>query len=149
MTASTLADISVVICAYTMDRWAELRAAVESLRRQSAPPREIVVVVDHNPALLDHARAELPGVTTMANAGPRGLSGARNSGVAASRGALVAFMDEDARAAPDWLARLAAGYADPCALGVGGAILPLWSDGRPGWFPDEFAWVVGCTYRGM
>ncbi len=40
MTASTLADISVVICAYTMDRWAELRAAVESLRRQSAPPRD-------------------------------------------------------------------------------------------------------------
>jgi hypothetical protein len=34
-------------------------------------------------------------------------------------------------------------------LGVGGAIVPVWAAGRPGWFPEEFDWVVGCTYRGM
>jgi hypothetical protein len=33
--------------------------------------------------------------------------------------------------------------------GVGGAIEPWWATGRPGWFPGEFDWVVGCTYRGM
>ncbi len=58
-------------------------------------------------------------------------------------------MDEDAVAAPDWLAQLSAGYADPRVVGVGGAINPMWLDGRPAWFPDEFLWVVGCTYRGM
>jgi len=33
-------------------------------------------------------------------------------------------------------------------VGVGGAIEPLWQQRRPGWFPTEFDWVVGCTYRG-
>jgi hypothetical protein len=58
-------------------------------------------------------------------------------------------MDEDAMAHPDWLASLAAGFANQQILGVGGAILPWWLSGRPDWFPEEFDWVVGCTYRGM
>ena len=41
-------DISVVICAYTEDRWDDLVAAVASVQGQSESPREIVVVVDHN-----------------------------------------------------------------------------------------------------
>jgi hypothetical protein len=44
---------------------------------------------------------------------------------------------------------LAAGYSDERVLGVGGAIEPLWLGTRPNWFPDEFQWVVGCTYKGM
>ncbi len=55
-------DISVVICAYTESRWRELTEAVESMHRQTLAPREIYVVVDHNPALLERARATLPGV---------------------------------------------------------------------------------------
>jgi hypothetical protein len=58
-------------------------------------------------------------------------------------------MDEDAIAAPDWLAQLQNGYRDPDVIGVGGSILPMWLGGRPAWFPEEFNWVVGCTYRGM
>ncbi len=34
-------------------------------------------------------------------------------------------------------------------IGVGGAIEPVWLEGRPAWFPEEFDWVVGCTYHGM
>ncbi len=43
----------------------------------------------------------------------QGLSGARNSGVAACGGEVVAFLDDDAFAAPDWLERLAEAYRDP------------------------------------
>ncbi|MEO5574739.1 MAG: glycosyltransferase family 2 protein, partial [Gaiellaceae bacterium] len=32
---------------------------------------------------------------------------------------------------------------------VGGGVEPHWLAGRPRAFPDEFQWVVGCTYRGM
>lgn len=142
-------DVSVIVCAYTEDRWNDLVAAVESLRRQVVPPREIILVVDHNPALLERARARFLEIAIVENGGRRGLADARNSGVAAARGAIVAFLDDDASAAPDWTAQLLAGYADPGVVGVGGDIAPRWQQERPAWFPREFDWVVGCTYRGM
>lgn len=142
-------DVSVVICAYTGERWDHLVAAVTSVQRQSVPPREIIVVVDNNPGLLDRARRELTDARVVHNRPPPGLSGARNTGVAAARGKLVAFLDDDAVAAPDWLDWLTAPCADPGVLGTGGAVAPLWPSGRPAWFPAEFDWVVGCSYRGL
>jgi glycosyltransferase involved in cell wall biosynthesis len=144
-----LLDISVVICAYTEERWDDLVAAVHSVQRQDVPPQQIIVVIDHNPVLLERARSCLSDAVVIENREARGLSGARNSGVAAAQGAIVAFIDEDASAAPDWLIHLSAGYHNPHVLGVGGAIEPVWQDGRPSWFPVEFDWVVGCSYRGM
>ena len=67
-------DVSVIICAYTEARWHDLVAAVESLRRQSKPPREIIVVVDHNRRLLERVRADLPDVVVVESSGPQGLS---------------------------------------------------------------------------
>lgn len=142
-------SISVVICAYTQRRWEELVAAVASVRRQTPPAAQIIVSVDHNAALLERVSHDLPGVVVTANLERRGLSGARNSGVACATGEVVAFLDDDAVAGPDWLAWLGAGYERPDVLGVGGAIEPLWTTGRPRCFPEEFDWVVGCTYRGM
>src|SRR5581483_12443163 len=75
--------------------------------------------------------------------------GARNTGVSVATGSVCAFLDDDAEAAPDWLAWLVKAYADKDVLGVGGAIEPAWQDRRPEWFPEEFDWVVGCSYRGM
>jgi len=142
-------DISVVVCAYTDDRWHALVEAIESIRNQTVQPREVIVVVDHNPALLEKVQKNLPGVAGIENHQPRGLAGARNSGVEASSGKVIAFMDEDAVAEPDWLERLDEGYTNPQVIGVGGAIVPLWTGAPPGWLPPEFHWVVGCTYRGM
>lgn len=142
-------SLSVVICAYTEERWDDLSAAVESVRAQDTPPMETLVLIDHNPPLADRARLSLPGVLVVENREARGLSGARNTGVAAARGDVVAFLDDDAIAAPDWLRYLMAPYADPLVYGVGGAIEPAWVAGRPPWLPEEFDWVVGCTYRGM
>jgi hypothetical protein len=45
--------------------------------------------------------------------------------------------------------QLSQGFHDPQVFGVGGAIVPVWPVARPGWFPPEFDWVVGCTYLGM
>jgi glucosyl-dolichyl phosphate glucuronosyltransferase len=142
-------DISVVICAHTEARWEQLARAVASLRSQRLIPREILVVIDHNLALADRAYHQLPGARVIENGQRRGISGARNSGVAAARGAIIAFLDDDATAAPDWLEQLLAGYSSPNVLGVGGAIEPQWHSRRPRWFPEEFDWVVGCTYLGM
>jgi hypothetical protein len=62
---------------------------------------------------------------------------------------VVAFMDDDAVADRDWLRTLLEHYRDPRVIGVGGAVVPRWECGRPRAFPEEFDWVVGCTYRGM
>jgi GT2 family glycosyltransferase len=141
--------VSVVVCAYADRRWDDLVAAVASAAAQTVAPLETVVVVDHNPALLDRVRERLPGVRAIGNDDVRGLSGARNSGVAVAQGEVVAFLDDDAVAEPDWLARLLGPYADPAVIGVGGAVEPLWERRRPRFMPDEFDWVVGCSYRGM
>ncbi|MGN6258159.1 MAG: glycosyltransferase [Solirubrobacterales bacterium] len=141
--------ISVVICAYTRDRLEVLSEAVDSLRAQTLPPHEVVLVIDHAPELLEEARERWPDLEVVPNRERRGLSGARNSGVAEASGEVVAFLDDDAIAAPDWLARLAAAYADPNVLGAGGTVRPRWVEGKPGWFPPEFDWVVGCTHSGM
>jgi GT2 family glycosyltransferase len=142
-------SVSVVICTYADRRWAQLRAAVSSAQEQTRPPGEVVVVVDHNEELEARARHQLTGATVVANRGPRGLSGARNTGVEASSGGIVAFIDDDAVADPDWLAQLTAPFEAPDVMVAGGLVIPEWSAGRPRWFPEEFDWVVGCTYRGM
>ena len=154
--------ISVVICVFTERRWDDILAAVASVRRQSRPAHEIVVVVDHNPALQARLTAELaaqgPGtragehatpVSVVANQQPRGLSGGKNTGVAVATGDVIAFLDDDAVAERDWLRYLAGSYADDEVAGVGGLTLPSWDTARPSWFPEEFDWVVGCNYRGM
>nr|WP_306314147.1 glycosyltransferase family 2 protein [Streptomyces hydrogenans] len=142
-------SLTVVVCAYTLDRWDDLRAAIGSLRDQRPPVRETVLVIDHCPELRARAAAAFPGVRVLANDGRRGLSGARNTGVAAARCEVVAFLDDDAAAEPDWTARLLAPYADRAVEGVGGLVRPWWATRRPPWFPREFDWVVGCSYRGL
>jgi glycosyltransferase involved in cell wall biosynthesis len=141
--------ISVVICAFTRDRLEVLGEAIESLRAQTLPPHEVVLVIDHNPELLAEAGELWPDLKVVANREKQGLSGARNTGVAEAGGEIVAFLDDDAIAAPDWLERLAEAYADPNVLGAGGTVRPRWVEGKPGWFPPEFDWVVGCTHSGM
>ena len=141
--------ISVVICAYTEDRWNDLVEAVASVEAQSLAARETIVVIDHNPEMLERVRRELSGVVAVENSEQRGLSGARNGGIAVAKGEVIAFIDDDALANPDWLERLAEAYRDQRVIGVGGAVDALWLEGRPRAFPEEFDWIVGCTYRGL
>jgi glycosyltransferase involved in cell wall biosynthesis len=140
--------VSVVICAYTEDRWDDVLAAVRSVQEQSLAARETILVVDHNRRLFERLSGELQGVRVVENQQERGLSGGKNTGVALSRGSVIAFLDDDAVAEPDWLKFMVDAYTGPDIVGVGGMTLPRWETGRPRWFPEEFDWVVGCTYVG-
>jgi Predicted glycosyltransferases len=146
-------SISVVICVYTEDRWDDIRAAVESVRNQRRKPHELILVVDHNPELHLKLKKEYPDALVVENTHERGLSGGKNTGAEVATGDIVAYLDDDAVADPGWLEALEDAMNDPDAgsvVGVGGRTDPLWATGRrPRWFPEEFDWTVGCSYRGM
>lgn len=142
-------SIGVVICAYSQGRFAQLGEAVRSVRGQSLPASELVVVIDHNEALLARARESLGEARVLASAGRRGLSGARNTGLAQVTGDVVAFLDDDACADADWLAQLAGAFADAGVVGAGGWIAPRWEGAEPRWLASELYWIVGCSYRGL
>ena len=140
--------VAVVICAYTEERWDETLRAVASVQSQEPAPHQVILVVDHNPELHKRLAEQLPDVRVVPNHNERGLSGARNTGVALATGDIVAFLDDDAIAQPGWLAALTRPYADPDVIGVGGRAEPGWATRRPAWWAGEFDWVVGCTYIG-
>jgi GT2 family glycosyltransferase len=140
---------SVIICAYADERWDDTIAAVASVESQQPSPHEVILVVDHNPELQARFVERLPQVRVSPNQNERGLSGARNTGIALTSGDIVAFLDDDAIALPGWLDALTRPYADPNVIGVGGRTEPGWATGRPRWWPGEFDWVVGCTYTGQ
>ena len=139
----------MIICAYTLDRWHDLEEAVASVLAQQPAPAELLLVIDHNEELLDRARDRWPDVRVMASRGEQGLSGARNTGVEASRSEIVAFLDDDAAADAGWLASLVAPYDDPLVAACGGSATAALVGKRPSWWPTEFDWVIGCSYVGL
>jgi glycosyltransferase involved in cell wall biosynthesis len=123
--------------------------AISSAKNQSRPALETIVAVDHNPELLERLRRSTSDVRLIASTGPKGKSGALNTAIGAASGAIIAMLDDDAAADESWLEHLLAGYDNPNVLGVGGFLEPEWAVPRPAWFPSEFLWAVGCTFRGM
>jgi glucosyl-dolichyl phosphate glucuronosyltransferase len=149
--------VSVVICAYTEDRWLQLTKSVASVEAQTSPPIEIIVCIDHNAGLLRRSeeyfvkgrRAGATPLIVVANKYNGRLGSARNTAAEFASGEVLAFLDDDAAAAADWLERLIAPYDNERVGAVGGAPWPVFEAGRPAWFPHEFDWVFGCAYRGL
>lgn len=146
---STSLTATVVICAYTLNRWRATQAAVASVLGQRPAPAQVLLVIDYNPELAALARAELPEATVLENVGERGLSGARNTGLKAATEPITAFLDDDAEAREGWLAALMEPYQDGGVAATGGGVWPRWASARPDWLPPEFDWVVGCSYVGL
>ena len=150
------ADVTVVIPAYSMDRWSLTCAAVESVLDQTLLPREIIVCVDHNPELAHrfterwHDRlGRTPSIRVVESLYDGHQSASRTTGAELATTETLAFLDDDAAADADWLERLLGPLRDPSVIAVGGAPLPVYSTPRPPWFPFEFDWVFGCAYSGL
>lgn len=139
---------TVIICTYTEDRWSDLASAIDTVLSQRPSVPELLVVVDHAPVLEARVRDAYPDLTVLANAGRQGLSGGRNTGIAAAAGDIVVFLDDDAAAGDDWLIHLLAPFEDPNVWVTGGLAEARFDAPRPRWFPPQFDWVVGCTYEG-
>ena len=154
--AATALRADVVICTYTLARWDLLAQSVESALAQRIAPQRLIIVVDHNQELLERCRQEWTGwrpdspveIVVVANQFAGRLGSARNTALLHARADIVAFLDDDAAAAPDWLERLLAVYTTRTGtVALGGAPRPNYGAPRPSWFPPDCDWVFGCHYR--
>jgi len=148
---------TVVVCAYTEERWDQLCSCVESVARQTRGPDELILSIDHNETLYRRCAdrwvsgrcGDIP-MRVIRNKYEGHLGSARNSAAEVAAGDLLAFIDDDASAEPTWLAELTAVYeSHPESVAVGGAALPVYETARPRWFPSDFDWVFGCSYAGL
>jgi len=140
--------LSVVVCTY--DRADLLEDALVGVGAQRAPAGTFeVIVVDNGGgddvvAVVDAMGPRVPGLRYVREH-ELGLSQARNTGIAASRAPLVAFMDDDAVPEPGWVAATVKGFSDRAVAAVGGRILLDFERGRPRWLPAR----LDRTYSGL
>ncbi len=134
-----------------MDRYDDFSEAAESVRAQTYDAVELVLVVDGNEAVAKQVRADFPDdeIVIHNNSENRGVSYSRTKGAELATGDVVAFIDDDAIADPQWVEALVRAYEETDALAVGGKMTGLWLAGRPWFLPEEFDWLVGVTHRGF
>ncbi len=135
--------VSVVVCTYR--RGAQLREALVSLAKQTFPSSEYeVIVVNNDPddptpaTILEELKrnefADCPQQLRLVVHPFQGLSFARNAGIAAARGELVSFIDDDAVAFPDWLEQVCLAFQEfPQAGAIGGSIFLRSPKDPPRW----------------
>jgi GT2 family glycosyltransferase len=117
--------ISVVVCSYNGER--TIRDCCEGLMRLEYPNVEVIVVNDGSTDATPAIAGEYPfRLVTTEN---RGLSGARNTGLQAATGEIVAYTDDDARPDPHWLQYLAMTFMSGDYAGVGGPNIAPAGDG--------------------
>lgn len=142
--------ISVVTTTYTLDRMDDVKELLDSLHNQTYPALEVLFVGERHPELCQIVTEYgmsigMDNLRTVFNDGLPGLSPARNLGAKSANGQIVAFIDDDAIAMPDWLEQMVSVLnQNPDAIGVGGSALPQWEDDEMNWFPREFYWMISC-----
>jgi GT2 family glycosyltransferase len=109
-------SVSVIVCAYNEVR--TLEDCLQGIERLDYPEFETIVVDDGSTDSTAEI-AERFGVHLISTEN-RGLSAARNTGIEAATGEIVAFIDADAHPDPHWLRFIAAGLAGTPHGGIGG-----------------------------
>lgn len=146
--------------------------AIDSLVAQDLGKDQFeIIVVDNNddPARAAEFGARYAGIDCLRyiHEPVPGLSTARNAGAQMARGAILAYLDDDAIAPPNWLRELQAGYRKfgEAAAIAGGPVDPVWVTPRPRWLTKKFEgmftivdwggdcreigskeWLAGCNY---
>jgi len=144
--------VSAVVCTHSLDNYPNLVEAVDSLLSQTHPEMEVIIAVDGNAELYEKVSARYGGNKTVSALLLKenvGVSGARNAGIKAAKGDVIAFIDDDAVADKEWVENLLTTYRDFDAAAVGGKILPVWLGGKPDYLPEELYWLAGITHEGF
>lgn len=132
-------SISVIVC--TFNRSALLERALLAFREQYPVAGTELVVVDNKStddtaAVVRRCAEALRSILPVRSVHEpvQGLSRARNAGIAAARGNVLAFLDDDAVPEPGWLAAIAEAFAnDDGVAAIGGPIAAEFETPRPAW----------------
>lgn len=136
------------ICIPTFNRCGELALTLESLRSLRIPPGGVeLIVVDNNSSdetrsLVESRIAEYPFRLRYVLERRQGANFARNTGLAAAAGPIVAYMDDDVDVAPWWAEAILTSFSETGAAGIGGRTWLVYSQSRPDWLPsDSEVWL--------
>jgi glucosyl-dolichyl phosphate glucuronosyltransferase len=142
-------QVSVVICAY--NRAHLLQLCIDSLHALDFPKEKFeVVVVDNNST--DNTGAVCAGISQRypslnfryLKEMQQGVGYTRTRGAREATGELIAYIDDDCLAEPDWLSKIVAFYNEhPEAMSTGGRIIPKYLAPMAGWFGKYFWGLVG------
>ncbi len=133
-------EMSVIVC--TRNRPEHLRKCIASLLKQSAKPKEIIIVDDASDERIDTMQmlnaifssiqnkvsnilSENIEIKYMRNKRRQGIVKSRNLGIAVTKGDVVAFIDDDGYAHKDWIKNLSKHYKSRRVLGVGGPVVEI------------------------
>lgn len=143
--------LSVIVTSYSLNRLADIKELLDSLQAQTYSDLEVIFVGEGSRDLGQEVAAYgrqrgLANLRVLFNDGPTGLAAARNLGIEHARGEIIAFLDDDAIALPDWAEQTIKSFAaDESVIGLTGPALPRWEDEAMEWFPTEFYWIISCT----
>jgi len=127
MSKTSYPFVSIVVC--TFNRSNRLNPCLKSLREQTYPlDRYEIIVVDDGSTDSTLQTIEKEGVNLIHHEKNKGIPAARNSGIAAAKGEIVAFIDDDAVADPHWLEHLMLPFEDPTVGASGGKTLAIKTD---------------------
>jgi glycosyltransferase involved in cell wall biosynthesis len=129
-----LPRVSVVVCAYNAAR--TIDECLTALETVNYPDFEVIVVNDGSTDGTAAAAARYR-FARVINTPQKGLSAARNVGLAHATGEIIAYTDADVRVDPEWLTYLVQPFGDPL-IGVAGG---------PAIVPDDDPWFAQCVAR--
>jgi glycosyltransferase involved in cell wall biosynthesis len=124
--------VSVVICAYNAER--TMRACMESVRRLDYPNFEVIIVDDGSRDATPQIAADYPEFRLIRQPN-KGLSVARNVGLHAALGEIIAYTDSDCVVDPHWLTFMVSAMVEGELDGCGG----------PNYAPHEEGRIEGCV----
>lgn len=125
-------SVSATVVIVTFNRPACVKRCLDCLRLQTIIPDQIILVDASTDDQTRDLLARYPDVTYIhSDLGYGHMTASRNMGLLDAIGDVVAFIDDDAYARPDWLEALLAGYNDPQVGAVGGRAIQGESPPQP------------------
>ncbi len=144
--------ISVVVCTFNLSKL--LETCLESLETKTADKSLFqIMAVDNNSCdntqeIVKEFACQLPNIRVFLEK-KQGLSHARNRGWQEAKAKWVAYIDDDAKASPNWTERALNIIDNNNFDAFGGVYLPWYRDGKPKWYLDEYGSNKNYLPKGM